>query len=140
MDTSKSSQTRSFSPLKSPILQRHLRENIDINYPEQFITRKPTAKRLLIEKDGSFRCAVDVQDFTREEVSVSTIGHTLLIKAAHEEKDDGYGEISRSFSKKYILPYDIDVEKTTAWISKDILYVKIPQKTDANQERKIEIK
>jgi crystallin alpha B len=101
------------------------------------------AKQLLIGKDNYFRCAVDVADFSREEIKVSTLGHTLSIEAAHQEKDDGHGSITRQFSKKYVLPFDMDVGQASAFVSdKKILYVKIPpkQKPDALVEKFVEIK
>jgi HSP20 family molecular chaperone IbpA len=117
---------RIFLKCPSHIFYHSLSENINISYPEQ---RRTPVKEQLVGKDQIFRTAVDIHDFKREEVTVKTAGHTISISAAHEEKDDEHGSITRSFNKKFVLPFDLDMEKISAWISKGILYVKVPPKS-----------
>lgn len=132
---------RILSPLKSPVLQRHLRENIDITYPEHFLHRKNSlTKQHLIGKDGYFRAAIDVTDFKADEVKVTAVGHTISVTGQHEEKEDSYGTVARNFNKKFVLPLDLDTEKISAWVSKDILYLKVPPKLEPTIERIVNIK
>lgn len=132
---------RPLSPLKSPIMRRHLMEDIDIHYPSQFLTQRPIYKQNLIGDDG-FRAAIDVHDFENDEVSVKTVGHTIIVKCAHDEKDDGHGGITRSFTKKYVLPLDLDIDKIDSYISSaGILYLKVPPKaTLESQIRVVDVK
>lgn len=142
MDCPRRHSARTLSPLRSPTLQRHLRDDIDIHYPEQFLTnhRPKNFKQLLIGKDGFFRTAVDIHDFKKEEVEVKTIGHTIMITAAHGEKEDEFGHIERRFSRKYVLPLDLDIEKISSWISRGILYIKVPPTMNPVEHRIIDIK
>lgn len=132
---------RSMSPLRSPVMQRHLMEDINIHYPAQFLSQRPIYKQNLIGDDG-FRAAIDVHDFEANEVSVKVVAHTIIVTCAHEEKDDGHGGITRSFTKKYVLPLDLDIDKIETNISKaGILYVKVPPKaTLESQIRVVDIK
>lgn len=128
----KSSIERPMSPLRSPVLRRHLsKEEIDIHYPEQFLHNFPPKiyKQSLIGDDGHFRAALDVHDFGINEISVKTIGHTILVTCSHDEKEDEHGHILRSFTKKYILPLDLEIAAIKTSISKGVLYIKVPPKT-----------
>lgn len=104
--------SRPISPLKSPLLRRHFAPiETNIHYPIKLISTKPVYKHLLICEDGKFRGSVDVHDYRPEEIKVKTIGHTILIELKHDEKDDGFGVVTRSFSKKFILPLTMDMAK-----------------------------
>lgn len=137
-----SSHANPFSPLKSPVLSHHLLENIDIHYPSQFISHRPIYKQSLIAEDGHFRAAIDVHDFNENEVSVKTTGHTILVSCAHEYKEDDHGGITRSFSRKFVLPLDLDIDAIESFISKTagVLYIKVPPKTSEIQTRVVNIK
>lgn len=129
------------SPLRSPTLQRHLRDDIDIHYPDQFLGHHSKSyKQLLIGKDGYFRAAIDVKDFEPKEVQVKTVGHTIFVSASHDEKEDEYGHIERRFSRKYVLPLDMDIQNIESWISKGVLYIKVPPTISVNEHRIIDIK
>jgi HSP20 family molecular chaperone IbpA len=125
------------SPLRSPILQRHLIDNVDIAYPSQFLRARPPIKQNLIAQDGHFRAAVDVFDFNINEVQVKLQGHTINVSASHEEKDDAHGKIMRNFSKKYVLPMNMDMDKVESKISKGVLYLKVPPKDQDRLESRI---
>lgn len=129
---------RSLSPLKSPMLQHHLSDNFDISCPWK--TNAKSFKKLLIGKDGVFRASVDCHDFTASEVQVTTAGHTIKISASHDEKEDEFSTIQRKFSKKFILPMDLDMLKITSWFSNGVLYLKVPPVEKQSIERIVSIK
>lgn len=53
----------------------------------------------------------------------------MIITASHEEKMDQHGFVSRSFSRRYILPKDVDPERFTSNLSPDgILTIEAPKK------------
>jgi HSP20 family molecular chaperone IbpA len=114
--------------------------DINIHYPEDFVASHPVYKQLLIGQDGVFRAAIDIHDFTPEEIKVKTVGHTITIQAMHDEKEDQYGIISRNFSKKYVLPPTMNMEGISSWTSNGVLYVKVPPIEAAILERIIHIK
>jgi HSP20 family molecular chaperone IbpA len=132
---------RPMSPLKSPLLRRHLSPiEANIHYPAEFASVKPVFKQVLIGKDGFFRAAVDVHDYKPDEIKLKTIGHTILIELKHEEKEDEFGFISRNFRKKFVLPPNMDIEKISSWTSGGVLYLKVPSLNSQKPERVIEIK
>ncbi|CAH0391501.1 unnamed protein product [Bemisia tabaci] len=51
---------------------------------------------------------LDVQQFQPEEVSVKVVDGFLVVEAKHEERQDKHGYISRSFTRRYKLPKDIN--------------------------------
>ena len=61
----------------------------------------------LVQSD-KFQVMVDVSHFTPEEISVKTVDNTVVVTAKHEDRADDFGYISRQFSRKYLLPADID--------------------------------
>lgn len=61
----------------------------------------------LVQSD-KFQVMVDVSHFTPEEISVKTIDNNIVVTAKHEDRADEFGYISRQFSRKYLLPADID--------------------------------
>lgn len=136
------SHSRPLSSLKSPILSHHLMENVDIHYPSQFISHRTIYKQSLIADDGNFRAAIDVHDFDENEVRITTTGHTILISCAHDFKEDEHGGITRSFSKKYVLPLDLDIDALESSISKStgVLYIKVPPKELEMETRVVNIK
>jgi HSP20 family molecular chaperone IbpA len=140
------SPTRNFdrpmSPLRSPLLRRRLSDDdIDIHFPPQFLPKRPIYKQSLIGEDGHFRTALDVHDFEISEISVKTVGHTILVTCSHAEKEDTFGHISRSFTKKYVLPLDLEMAAIKTFISKGVLYIKVPPKTpEQPQVRHVDIK
>lgn len=91
-------------------------------------------------KDG-FQVSLDVQQFKPNEVSVKIVDNAVLIEGKHEERQDQHGFISRHFTRKYILPKEVDVEQLASSLSSDgILTIKAPKKQAAIEgERVIQI-
>lgn len=84
---------------------------------------------------------MDVHDFDVKEISVKAVGHTILVTCAHDEKPDEHGTVTRNFSKKFVLPLDLDMDLIESKISKGILYVKVPPKSPSElQVRHVDIK
>lgn len=60
---------------------------------------------------------VDVSHFAPEEIAVKTVDNTIVVTAKHEDRPDDLGFISRQFSRKYLLPKDIDPLTVTSSLS-----------------------
>ena len=73
---------------------------------------------------------MDVAHFEPHEVSVKALTDgSIVIEARHEEKQDEHGYISRQFSRKYLLPKDVESEKLSSSLTADgILTVTAPKK------------
>lgn len=94
-----------------------------------------------IGKDG-FQVNLDVQQFKPNEVTVKVQDNLVIIEGKHEERQDDHGFISRQFTRKYVLPKEIDANQLASSLSlKGILTVKAPliKQTESNGERVIEI-
>lgn len=70
----------------------------------------------LVQSD-KFQVMVDVSHFTPEEISVKTVDNTVVVTAKHEDRADDFGYISRQFSRKYLLPADIDPTTVSSSLS-----------------------
>jgi crystallin alpha B len=70
------------------------------------------------EKD-KFEIHLDVSQFKPEEVKLRTEGNQVIIEGKHEERPDEHGFISRQFSRKYMLPKDVDMTQLKSTLSHD---------------------
>nr|XP_022913540.1 protein lethal(2)essential for life-like [Onthophagus taurus] len=97
---------------------------------------------IALDKDR-FQVNLDVQHFKPEEIVVKVTGeHTITVEGKHEEMEDEHGYISRSFTRKYILPKGHDIQKVDSKLSSDgVLTITAPTlNPDAIEEhRKIPI-
>lgn len=91
-------------------------------------------------KDG-FQVSLDVQQFKPNEVTVKIQDNTIVIEGKHEERQDQHGFISRHFTRKYVLPKEVDIDQVASTLSSDgILTIKAPKKQAAIEgERVIQI-
>jgi len=82
------------------------------------------------KSDQNFRVQLDVSQFTPDEVKVRVLGRELIIEGSHEERRDDHGYISRSFTRRYTLPEDLDEMKVTCQMSRDakMLKLEVPKK------------
>jgi len=92
----------------------------------------------------NFRVQLDVSHFNPNEINVRIVGRDLIVDGKHEERQDEHGFISRSFTRKYELPEDVDQDKVVCQLSKDgkLLKLEAPKKEaieDTPQERMIAI-
>jgi HSP20 family molecular chaperone IbpA len=71
----------------------------------------------LSPQSDKFQVMVDVSHFTPEEITVKTVDNTIVVSAKHEDRADDYGFVSRQFSRKYLIPQDIDPLSITSTLS-----------------------
>uniref|UniRef100_A0A023FHI9 Putative alpha crystallins n=1 Tax=Amblyomma cajennense TaxID=34607 RepID=A0A023FHI9_AMBCJ len=58
-----------------------------------------------------FAINVDTRNFSPEEITVKTKDNSIVIHGKHEEKSDDRGcYVKREFTRRYILPEDVDPE------------------------------
>ncbi|KAH9384565.1 alpha-crystallin B chain-like [Haemaphysalis longicornis] len=56
-----------------------------------------------------FAVSVNARNFTLTEISVKTEGNCVIVHAKHKEKsDDNGGYVKREFTRRYVLPEDVD--------------------------------
>lgn len=51
-----------------------------------------------------FQTNLDVQQFSPNEITVTTVDNTIVVEGKHEEKQDEHGFVSRHFVRRYVLP------------------------------------
>lgn len=83
----------------------------------------------LIPANDKYQIMVDVSHFNPEEISVKMVDNAVIVTGKHEDKADNYGYVSRQFSRKYLLPADVEPESVTSTLSADgILSIQAPRK------------
>lgn len=72
---------------------------------------------------------LDVQQFKPDQISVKTVDNAVVIEGKHEERQDEHGFISRQFTRKYMLPDNIDPSTVVSSLSSDgVLTISAPKK------------
>ncbi|XP_027195163.2 protein lethal(2)essential for life-like [Dermatophagoides pteronyssinus] len=83
----------------------------------------------LIPANDKYQIMVDVSHFNPDEISVKMVDNAVIVTGKHEDKADNYGYVSRQFSRKYLLPADVEPESVTSTLSADgILSIQAPRK------------
>lgn len=84
-----------------------------------------------IANDGTFQVQLHVEDFKPEEISVKTVGDSIIIDGNHEERKDNIGLIARHIVRRYQLPIGYKTENVASTLTSDgLLTIKCP-KTEA---------
>ena len=99
----------------------------------------------LVEREDSFVLKADLPGVSEEDVAIEVRDNALTIagerKAEHEEKQNGYDRVERSFgrfSRTLQLPDGVDTDRIAAGFENGVLEVTIP-KPEQRQPRRIEI-
>ncbi|XP_067264311.1 heat shock protein, alpha-crystallin-related, b15 [Chanodichthys erythropterus] len=75
----------------------------------------------------NWKVCLDVSPFSPKEISIKTKEGYLEITGNHEERQENHRLISRSFTRKYKLPADLDLKLIRSMLSPDgILSVEVP--------------
>ncbi|KAG1653079.1 Heat shock protein beta-1 [Nymphon striatum] len=93
------------------------------------------------DQENNFEVKLEVRDFTPDEIQVKTVDDKILmIEAKHEENTEENGFICRQFSRKYVLPEKVQLEKIhTSLSAEGVLTITAP-KLMAIEEHKPEEK
>jgi crystallin alpha B len=76
-----------------------------------------------------FQISLDVNHFKPEELAVKVKDNAVLIEGKHEERSDEHGYISRQFSRKYILPPDVEPDTVVSHLNPNgALTIEAPKK------------
>ncbi|KAL1275107.1 hypothetical protein QQF64_027921 [Cirrhinus molitorella] len=75
----------------------------------------------------NWKVCLDVSPFSPEEINIKTKDGYLEIKGNHEERQENHRLISRSFTRKYKLPADLDLKQISSMLSPDgVLSIEAP--------------
>jgi len=100
----------------------------------------------LSETDDEYRVKVDLPGISKDDMSISIVGNSIVIKGEKKqekkEEKENYHYIERSYGsfKRVIdLPVDIDADKILAEFENGVLDIKVP-KSEKVKPREIEVK
>ncbi|CAN7982547.1 unnamed protein product [Ixodes pacificus] len=83
----------------------------------------------LRNESDAFQVMLDVSHFSPEEITVKTVDRSICVMAKHEERMDEHGYVSREFSRRYLLPADVDPQNVKSTLTADgVLTVTAPKK------------
>nr|ASQ43193.1 HSP19.2 [Choristoneura fumiferana] len=106
-----------------------LPQNSQYNRPWRNLRASQDIGSTIKEDKDKFQVNLDVQHFAPEEISVKTVDGYLVVDAKHEEREDEHGFISRSFSRRYLLPEGIEADAVISRLSSDgVLTITAPLK------------
>jgi HSP20 family protein len=99
----------------------------------------------LVEAGDHFVLRADLPGMSEEDVSIEFEDGTLSVsgerKAEHEERDEGFHRVERSFgafSRSLTLPKGVDADAVTASFDRGVLEIRIP-KPEQKKPRRISI-
>ncbi|XP_059404151.1 heat shock protein beta-1-like isoform X2 [Carassius carassius] len=98
--------------------------------PKSYIGSEGRVSESVCEKmkgQRNWKVCLDVSPFSPGEINIKTKEGYLEIKGNHEERQENHRLISRSFTRKYKLPADLDLKQINSMLSPDgILSVEAP--------------
>ena len=99
----------------------------------------------LVESGEQFVLRADLPGMSEQDIEIELEDGTLTVsgerKAEHDERDEGFHRVERSFgafSRSLTLPQGIDPEAVTAKFDRGVLEIRIP-KPEQRKPRKIAI-
>ncbi|GAB6026481.1 hypothetical protein CHUAL_012907 [Chamberlinius hualienensis] len=76
-----------------------------------------------------FQIFLDVNQFLPDEITVKTSGNYVIVQCKHEERADDHGWVAREFSRRYLVPENVDPESIISSLTRDgIICVEAPRK------------
>uniref|UniRef100_A0A1E1XT30 Putative heat shock-related protein n=1 Tax=Amblyomma sculptum TaxID=1581419 RepID=A0A1E1XT30_AMBSC len=86
-----------------------------------------------------FAIRVDTRHFAPEEISVKTQDNCVIIHGKHEEKSDDRGcYVKREFTRRYVLPEDVDPHTVKCHLTQGgLLALEAPRKNTKKEEPKM---
>ncbi len=90
----------------------------------------------------AFEVKVNVSEYSPAELSVRTVDNTILVEGKHTEREDELGFVSRSFSRRFVIPEGVKPENVTCKLTSDgflILSAPIVVEPPVTSERTVPI-
>jgi HSP20 family molecular chaperone IbpA len=86
-----------------------------------------------------FAAQIELHDFKAEEIRVKTVGNHIIVTCEHSERSDSYSSISRSFSRKFFLPDNFDLNSVASSYKDGVLSLTCDRRAP-NEEKIVLIK
>ncbi|CAN8000658.1 unnamed protein product [Ixodes hexagonus] len=116
----------------------HQRFYIQPRDQQQLQQRGQGSKSCVASDPDKFALRVDCRHFAPEEITIKTVDNCVVVHGKHEEKSDDTGSyVKREFTRRYVLPDDVDPHTVTSTLSAGgLLAVEAPRKTPKNDANK----
>ncbi|CAO1310905.1 unnamed protein product [Diamesa serratosioi] len=66
---------------------------------------------------ADFQVKIDVASFKPEEISVKVKEQQVIVEGKHEEREDGQGFVTRQFTRRYVVPAEIDLDTISTFVN-----------------------
>lgn len=76
----------------------------------------------------NFQVNLDVHHFKPEELTVKHVDDAIIVTGKHQERTDEHGFVSREFTRRYVLPQEVDVDKVACSFNNNTLTIMGPKK------------
>jgi HSP20 family molecular chaperone IbpA len=93
-------------------------------------------------KDNAFEVKLNVSEFSPSELSVKTVGNTIVVEGKADEKADELGSVSRSFLRRFVIPESVKPESVDCKLSSDgflVLSAPLVDQSPVTTERSVPI-
>ncbi|XP_021965281.1 alpha-crystallin A chain [Folsomia candida] len=102
------------------------------HFPLHLLPHRKSGFSEVTSNQDKFQIRLDCQHFSPDELTVKAVDKNVVVEAKHEEKEDEHGYITRSFTRRYPLPADINPDdfddKVVCELSTDgVLMITIPR-------------
>lgn len=79
------------------------------------------------EEDNKYKMIIDVKDFKPEDINVKTVDDTVVVEGKIEKKE-GNAVSTQMFTRRFILPSNVDLNAITSALSRDgVLTINAPK-------------
>ncbi|KAH7970604.1 hypothetical protein HPB49_016665 [Dermacentor silvarum] len=111
------------------------------NHNRQVCPMRGGSASTVCTNPDKFAVQLDARNFAPEELTVKTIDNCLVIHGKHEEKSDDRGcYVSREFTRRYVLPEDVDPQTIKSHLTPSgVLAIEAPRKKKDKQTNLIPI-
>nr|CDJ80485.1 Heat shock protein Hsp20 domain containing protein [Haemonchus contortus] len=103
---------------------------------DQSVLHVANETQQMVDDDKKFAVSLDVSQFRPEELNVNVEGRELTIEGKQEHKSEN-SAIYRSFTRKWLLPENVDLEAIRTQLDdKGHLSVEAPKNTEGHERKR----
>ncbi|KAI1289496.1 Alpha-crystallin A chain [Halotydeus destructor] len=116
---------------KEPLspLQRHwLNSQVDTKAPWSLSTLEGPGRSTVRNDPQRFEILLELSHFSPYDISVKHKGDNIIVHGKHSEYHDHHGPVCRQFTRRYIMPKEVDPDQVACSWSGDTLHIMGPKK------------
>lgn len=100
---------------------RDMERMMDGMFGNRVWERSPVAgKEVSVKYDNKeFEVKLDVSQYAPDELTVKVTDHQLVVSGSHQQKADKYGYVKREFTRRVVVPEDVEVDTLESTLTND---------------------